>query len=60
MIIAFVVQNPALGKTERYECMSNSRRKPFEGKDVCAQLLWWVNRCGNSGKVSGCLSPKQL
>lgn len=32
MIIAFTVQNPALRKIERYKCMSNSRRKPFEGK----------------------------
>lgn len=36
MIIAFTVQNPALRKSERYKCMSNSRKKPFEGgRCVC-------------------------
>lgn len=30
MIIAFIMQNPALRKSERYKCMSNSRTKPFE------------------------------
>lgn len=40
MIIAFIVHNPNLRKLERYKCMSNSRKKPFEGEDVCAQLLW--------------------
>lgn len=51
MIIAFIMLNLALRKMERYKCMSKSREKPFEGEDVCAQLLWRVNRCGNSGSL---------
>lgn len=51
LIIAFIVQNPALRKMERDKCMSNSRKKPFEGEDVCAQLLQRVNRCGNLGSL---------
>lgn len=41
MIIAFIVQkNPALRKTGRYKRMSNSRKQPFEGEDVCTKLPW--------------------
>lgn len=51
MIIAFIVQNPALRKMERYKCIRNSRKTPFKGEDVRAQQLWRVNRCGNSGSL---------